>query len=65
MKSGSLAHLTRYLGEVRAELKKTTWPTRAEWVASTRIVLAAVLVVGLFVALVDLLLALLTKPLGF
>ncbi len=42
-----------YLGEVKAELKKVTWPTRRETINSTYIVLAVVGVVSLFLAMVD------------
>jgi preprotein translocase subunit SecE len=42
-----------YLGEVKAELKKVTWPTRQETINSTYIVLAVVVVVSAFLAMVD------------
>ncbi len=42
-----------FLGEVKAELKKVTWPTRRETINSTYIVLAVVGVVSLFLAMVD------------
>ncbi len=42
-----------FLGEVKAELKKVTWPTRRETINSTYIVLAVVGVVSVFLAMVD------------
>jgi preprotein translocase subunit SecE len=36
----------RYLGEVRAELKKVAWPTRKEVMNSTIVVLIAVVFMG-------------------
>ena len=42
-----------FLGEVKAELKKVTWPTRHETINSTYVVLAVVGVVSLFLAMVD------------
>jgi preprotein translocase subunit SecE len=42
-----------FLNEVAAELKKSSWPTRKELVDSTLVVIVTVLVLGLFVALAD------------
>jgi preprotein translocase subunit SecE len=42
-----------FLAEVMAELKKSSWPTRRELVDSTLVVIVTVLVLGMFVALAD------------
>lgn len=44
----------KFAREVRAELKKTVWPTRKELISSTGIVISSVIVISLFIALVDL-----------
>ena len=43
----------RYFRELRSELKKVVWPTPKQVVKNTLIVLACVLVVGIFVCLFD------------
>ena len=43
-----------FLAEVTAELKKSSWPTRKELVDSTMVVIITVLILGVFVALADL-----------
>jgi preprotein translocase subunit SecE len=43
----------QFLGEVRAELVKVAWPSRDEIVASTWVVLAAVLVVAIWIFAAD------------
>ena len=40
---------SRYLGEVRTELRKATWPNRAELIAQTQVVLGLLAVVGIFI----------------
>ena len=42
-----------FLAEVMAELKKSSWPTRRELTDSTIVVVITVLVLGMFVALAD------------
>jgi preprotein translocase subunit SecE len=55
-----------FVTEVWAELKKSSWPTRKELVDSTIVVIVTILVLGIFVALADLvflrIVALLTRP---
>jgi preprotein translocase subunit SecE len=41
---------TKYLGEVRTELRKTTWPDKAELIAQTQVVIGLLIVVGVFIA---------------
>ena len=42
-----------FVVEVWAELKKSSWPTRKELVDSTIVVIVTVLILGVFVALAD------------
>ena len=44
----------QFLREVRAELRKVTWPTWKATVGSTAVVLVVVVVVSLYLGLVDL-----------
>jgi len=46
-------NLLTYLQEVRVELTKVTWPTRAEATHLTLIILGASLAVGLYVGGLD------------
>lgn len=43
----------KYIGEVRAEAKKVSWPSRKETFITTLMVLAMVLVASLFFFFVD------------
>ena len=43
----------RYFRELRSELKKVVWPTAQQVVKNTLIVLACVLVVGVFIWMFD------------
>lgn len=45
--------ITTFLNEVVVELKKSAWPTRQELVDSTMVVLMTVILLGVFVALSD------------
>ena len=45
--------ICRYFRELRSELKKVVWPTPKQVFKNTLIVLACVLVVGVFVFVVD------------
>jgi preprotein translocase subunit SecE len=46
-----------FLHEVKAEVKKVTWPTRREAVGGTAVVLIVVFLVALFLGIVDSLLS--------
>jgi preprotein translocase subunit SecE len=46
--------VSKFFREVKAEMKKVLWPTRKELISSTGIVIASVVVISLFIALVDL-----------
>ena len=45
--------IARYFRELRSELKKVVWPTPKQVIKNTLIVLACVLIVGVFVVAVD------------
>ncbi|MBM3300894.1 MAG: preprotein translocase subunit SecE [Deltaproteobacteria bacterium] len=45
--------ITRYFKEVRAEIRKVTWPPREEVVRLSAIVIATLFVASVFMALVD------------
>ena len=45
--------ICRYVRELRSELKKVVWPTPKQVLKNTLIVLACVLVVGVFIWLFD------------
>ena len=61
-KDGSFQKLSKYLQEVQAELKKTTWPDRPKLFASTKVVLGAVFVTGLYLFIMD---TILTQVMGW
>ncbi|MDA8560246.1 preprotein translocase subunit SecE [Nitrospinae bacterium] len=42
-----------FLAEVRAEVNKVTWPTRAEALGGTAVVVVVVLIMALFLGVVD------------
>jgi preprotein translocase subunit SecE len=43
----------QFLSQVREELKKVIWPTRAELLKLTLVVIAVSVVVGIYIGLVD------------
>jgi preprotein translocase subunit SecE len=45
--------VSKYLGEVRTELKKATWPTRDELKSQTQVVIGMLIIVGVFIATWD------------
>ena len=44
---------TQFLREVKVELKKVTWPSRKETMASTGVVIVLVVIISVFLGLVD------------
>ena len=44
----------QFFREVRVELKKVTWPSRKETIASTSVVLVTVILIAFFLGIVDL-----------
>ena len=52
--SGMAGRVRRFLDEAKAELKKVTWPTRKQALASTAVVIVVVIILSIFLSLVDL-----------
>jgi preprotein translocase subunit SecE len=44
-----MRRISTYLGEVRTELKKATWPAKPELIAQTQVVLGLLVVIGVFI----------------
>jgi preprotein translocase subunit SecE len=53
--------IVKFLKEVRAELKKVTWPTRRELIGSTIVTVVVTVIISVFIGIVDRLLALATR----
>ncbi|MEA3486150.1 MAG: preprotein translocase subunit SecE [Thermodesulfobacteriota bacterium] len=49
-----LSRVKRFLREAKVELKKVTWPTPKEALASTSVVIVVVIIVSIFLGVVDL-----------
>jgi preprotein translocase subunit SecE len=64
-KEGAIQRANKFLREVWVELKKTTWPTYDELKKSTVIVLAAVVIVTVWVGGLDYFLGFVTHSLGW
>lgn len=45
--------VSEFLGNVKAELQKVTWPTKKETYGSTVVVIVLVLMVGIYLWVVD------------
>jgi preprotein translocase subunit SecE len=45
--------LTKFLREVKVELKKVVWPTRAEISGSTGVVIVTVIIVAIYLGIID------------
>jgi len=52
-KPGVFARIGKWLKEMKSELKKVQWPTRKQTINNTLIVIACVIVVGLFIWIFD------------
>ncbi len=52
-----IAKVQGFIGEVMAELKKVSWSTRQELRDSTLIVIFSSLLLGIFIAVIDLVLS--------
>jgi len=48
-----ISKIKRFLREAKVELKKVTWPTPKEALASTSVVIVVVIIVSLFLGVVD------------
>ena len=51
----------QFLSQAKAELKKVTWPTRKQTLASTGVVMVIVAVMALYLGIIDLILSKLVK----
>jgi preprotein translocase subunit SecE len=51
--TGHVAKALQFLREVKAELKKVTWPSRKQTMGSTAVVLVVVAIISLFLGVVD------------
>ena len=51
----------QFLSQAKAELKKVTWPTRKQTLASTGVVMVIVAVMAIYLGIVDLILAKIVK----
>jgi len=52
-KKSKPGRIRKFYRETIAELKKVSWPTRAEAISLTRVVLVVILVMGAFLGLLD------------
>ena len=52
-KPSFFARVGKWLRDMKSELKKVQWPTRKQTINKTLIVIACVIVVGIFIALFD------------
>jgi len=50
---GRLVRLTRFLREVRSEMKKITWPSKQELTANTIVVLVSVFFAATLIWIID------------
>ena len=56
-----MGKITRFLSEAKAELKKVTWPTPKQTLASTLVVLVVVVILAFYFFIIDLILVKLVK----
>ena len=50
---GFAANVAKFFRDTKSELKKVVWPTKSQMINNTLIVLACVLVVGIFIWVFD------------
>ena len=51
---GKISIFIQFLKEAKMELKKVSWPTRKETVASTVVVLAFIMMAAIYLGMIDL-----------
>jgi len=51
--AGNMSRVKKFLREVRAELKKVSWPSKQELTSSTGIVFVSVVAVAVMIWLID------------
>ena len=54
-KTKSKGKILRFFKEVKSEIKKVVWPSKKQVIKNTLIVIAAVLIIGAFIWILDLL----------
>ncbi len=52
---------TQFVSQAKAELKKVTWPTRQQTLASTGVVMVIVAITAVYLGIIDFILAKLVK----
>ena len=57
----TIEKVTQFLKEAKIELKKVTWPTPKQTLASTAVVIIIVFIVSIYLGIVDFVLAKLVK----
>ena len=50
---GFLGRISEFFNDVKGELKKVSYPTRAETMGSTTVVIVLVLIIGVFLSSLD------------
>jgi len=56
-----IQNVTQFLKEAKVELKKVTWPTPKQTLASTAVVIIIVFIVSIYLGIIDFVLAKLVK----
>jgi preprotein translocase subunit SecE len=56
-----LQKIIRFLSEAKAELKRVTWPTPKQTLASTSVVIIIVFIIAIYLGIIDYILARLVK----
>ena len=57
-KPGFFARIGKWFRELKSECRKIVWPTRQQTVNSTLVVIACVVIIGIFIWIIDFLLGL-------
>ncbi len=50
---GLLSRISEFLKDIKAELKKVSYPTKSETMGSTTVVLILVFIIGIFLSVLD------------
>ena len=60
---GFVQKILKFLRGVRSEMRKVTWPNRAELISYTGVVIIFILIVAIYLGLADLVFTLMINPL--
>jgi len=52
-----MINIGKFLGQVRTEMKKVSWPSRDELISSTVVVITSTIFLGIFIGICDLILS--------